>query len=414
MTGAVPTTAQIVAAVKAADFGTGTGETGTQTLENLLDAIKAAVDSLPTSSLSAADVTGAVPTAAQIVAAIQAADFDEGTGTDTLLQVLATIGAAVAAIPTSNPSAADIVSAVNAATIATNVATIKTAVEHSTHGLSALKTLLDAASTLSAADVTGAVPTAAQIVTAVKAADFGTETGTQTLENLLDAIKAAVDAVPTSNPSAADIATAVDPPTVAEIVAGVQSADFQQGSGTMTLLQLLAALKAAVDALPTSVPSAADVADAVESSDVGTELTAVKGFVENATYGLSALKTLVDTVDTVVDSIKANQEDGTSGLAAIKTAVAAVPTTAAPTTAQIATAISDLEILTGVDLKRSVRSLLAALAGSAALNSATEVTYSDPVLCQNSVQPASTKELRLSKSDSNSSRRTGYTAGTNI
>ena len=37
-----------------------------------------------------------------------------------------------------------------------------------------------------------------------------------------------------------------------------------------------------------------------------------------------------------------------------------------------------------------------------------------PVLCQNSVQPASTKELRLSKSDSNSSRRTGYTAGTNI
>ena len=38
----------------------------------------------------------------------------------------------------------------------------------------------------------------------------------------------------------------------------------------------------------------------------------------------------------------------------------------------------------------------------------------DPVLCQNSVQPASTKELRLSKSGSNSSRRTGYTAGTNI
>ncbi len=37
-----------------------------------------------------------------------------------------------------------------------------------------------------------------------------------------------------------------------------------------------------------------------------------------------------------------------------------------------------------------------------------------PVLCQNSAQPASTKELRLSKSGSNSSTRTGYTAGANI
>ena len=36
------------------------------------------------------------------------------------------------------------------------------------------------------------------------------------------------------------------------------------------------------------------------------------------------------------------------------------------------------------------------------------------VLCQNSAQPASTKELRLSKSDSNSSTRKGYTAGANI
>ena len=31
-----------------------------------------------------------------------------------------------------------------------------------------------------------------------------------------------------------------------------------------------------------------------------------------------------------------------------------------------------------------------------------------PVLCQNSAQPASTKELRISKSGSNSRTRTGY------
>ena len=36
------------------------------------------------------------------------------------------------------------------------------------------------------------------------------------------------------------------------------------------------------------------------------------------------------------------------------------------------------------------------------------------VLCQNSAQPASTKELRISKSGSNSRTRTGYSAAANI
>ena len=40
--------------------------------------------------------------------------------------------------------------------------------------------------------------------------------------------------------------------------------------------------------------------------------------------------------------------------------------------------------------------------------------WCSPVLCQNSAHPASTKELRLSKSGSNSSTQTGYTAGANI
>ena len=38
----------------------------------------------------------------------------------------------------------------------------------------------------------------------------------------------------------------------------------------------------------------------------------------------------------------------------------------------------------------------------------------DPVLCQNSAQPASTKELRISKSGSNSRTRTGYAATAHI
>ena len=42
------------------------------------------------------------------------------------------------------------------------------------------------------------------------------------------------------------------------------------------------------------------------------------------------------------------------------------------------------------------------------------VTVFDPVLCQNSAQPASTKEPCLSKSNSSSSTRTGYAAAANI
>ncbi len=45
---------------------------------------------------------------------------------------------------------------------------------------------------------------------------------------------------------------------------------------------------------------------------------------------------------------------------------------------------------------------------------ATLAALYDPVLCQNSAQPASTKEPCLSKSNSNSSTRTGYAAAANI
>ena len=55
------------------------------------------------------------------------------------------------------------------------------------------------------------------------------------------------------------------------------------------------------------------------------------------------------------------------------------------------------------------------LAGAAAaLRPCCVIFQSIPVLCQNSAQLASTKEPCLSKSNSNSSTRTGYAAAANI
>ena len=58
----------------------------------------------------------------------------------------------------------------------------------------------------------------------------------------------------------------------------------------------LSALKTLMDAIPTSNPSASDVATAVDAATVGTDVSAIKTAVEDATYGLSALRTLIAAV----------------------------------------------------------------------------------------------------------------------
>ena len=175
-----------------------------------------------------------------------------------------------------------------------------------------------------------------------------------------DTYKADVSSIPTSNP---------DVPTVAEIVSGIQSADFEAGGGTNTLAQMLAAISASIGNIPTSNPSVSDIVAGIQAADFeeggGTDtllriLADIRATVvdnnshlEHNTYGLNALKTLIDTMDGVVDANKALLEDGTHGLAAlkalidtldtvadsIKTAVDNIPTSPPPSASDIASAI---------------------------------------------------------------------------
>ena len=228
------------------------------------------------------------------------------------------------------------------------------ALTDSAHGLAALKTLIDTVDTV--ADANKAL----------------LEDGT----NGLAALKTLLDAIPTSNPSASDIASAVDAPTTAEIVTAIQAADFSSASGVQSLASVLdalsavvtdnnghlesatyglAALKALLDAIPTS----SDIATAVEGSQVGTDAAAAKDAVEDGTSGTAAIKALIDTVDTVADSIKSDIEDGTSGLSALKTLIDALPTDTPPTAATIAEAVRDLSVVTGLNLLQALRVLLA-------------------------------------------------------
>lgn len=55
--------------------------------------------------------------------------------------------------------------------------------------------------------------------------------------------------------------------------------------------------------------------------DISDQVDNIYDEVTSVTYGLSALKTLIDTVDTVVDGIQTDLDNGTDGLGAIKTAV---------------------------------------------------------------------------------------------
>ena len=206
-----------------------------------------------------------------------------------------------------------------------------------------------------------------------------------------------MNAIPTSNPSSSDIASAINAATIGTDVSAVKTAIEDTSSGLAALKTLIDTIDTVADGIRSELDSSSHGLDALATGISNNSLTAsdVHGFLDsyasksdfkadvsilvNATHGLAALKALIDTVDTVVDAAKANQEDATSGFSALHALLDAIPTTDAPTTSEIATAISGSEVLTGVDLKRTLRTLLAVLVGGASLNSnQDEVTYSDP------------------------------------
>ena len=97
----------------------------------------------------------------------------------------------------------------------------------------------------------------------------------------------------------------------------------------------LGAIKTAVDAIPTSNPTAADIADAVWDEAQADHTT-------GTSFG--GLAAEIATIDTEVGNIQTDLDNGTDGLGAIKTAVDAIPTSN-PTAAAIADAVWDEDIV---------------------------------------------------------------------
>lgn len=128
--------------------------------------------------------------------------------------------------------------------------------EDPSHGLAALATAIG---NVGGGGQGGNAPTVAQIVSGIQAADFGAAAGTQTLESLLAALKSAVDAIPTSQP------TIPTPPTASAIAAEVETqlvSDFE-------------AVTDAIAALP-SPTSASAVATAIMGAAVESGLDVQK------------------------------------------------------------------------------------------------------------------------------------------
>ena len=255
---------------------------------------------------------------------------------------VATISVGVSATSVA-PTVAQIVTGILASTLRTDVSAIRNAVDSTTFGLSRLKLLI--------ADN----PTAAEISTEINASAVATavtsiETMLESASSGLAAIKDAVDDIPadsggsaldqdtfdarmaavpdaTKDSYKADVSTIpTDAPTVAEIVAGMQTADFEEGTGTGNLPQVLSGIKAAVDAN--------------------------KAHLEDSAYGLAALRTLLGTASGGTLS----QGDVTS----------------------IANAVRDLDVVTGVGLVKSLQILLAVMIGQV-VSQGTNVDIYTPV-----------------------------------
>ena len=144
----------------------------------------------------------------------------------------------------------------------------------------------------------------------------------------------------------------------------------------------LAALRVLIDTIPASQSDFDSLVDGLPSATKDALKADVSSLASSSE--VTALNDL--TASQIVAAIQAMDASASSGtqtlatvLDAIKTAVDAIQTSNSPTTTEIVTAISELEVHANVDFKRTLRVLLAVLAGSASLNAGEdEVTYSDP------------------------------------
>ena len=336
-----------------------------------LAALQTAVSAIPTTNPSATDV----------VTAFQSADFGEADGDQTLQSVLASmitsltsittsltsITTSIAAIPTTNASAADVVTALQQADFGSeaNTQTLQSILASIVTALAAIPT---------------SNPSATEMVTALLAADVGGAVGTQTLQSVLTALQTSINALPTTTLSAADvtgavptasqIATAVNAPSTTEIASAIAAMDVGSADGTQTLQSVLASLHTAVTDNTAILEHTTYGLEALRSLMItlDTIVDENKASLTHADHGLAALRTLITAMDTVVDANKATLEHTTHGLAALQTLVGALPTTAPPSADTIADAVQDLEIVSGLNLVKALQ-LLVSIGGGRIINS---------------------------------------------
>ena len=321
---AVPTASEIVAAVQAADFLEG-ADAGT--LEGVLADIKSAVDGIPTAG--ATNALGSIVFGAAFRGTWEAGTWTAGqysvfaeryyrcdtdrmaSDTDdpatdaewTEVEIhsaisnlvssahgLAALKTLIDDIPTSNPTASEIAAAVEGSAVGTGVASIKSDVESPDHGLAALEDLVEAVHAADAAHVLGAALYGSSYKGTWEAGiyavgDYALFGGTYYRAT------AARDATHTDDPA-------------------TDSASWE-----------VAEIHSLIEAIPTENPTAAQIAAAVNEATVGTDVASIKTAIENATYGLSALQTLLD----------------------------GIPTTDDPTAAEIVTAIQGADFLEGTE-----------------------------------------------------------------
>ena len=200
----------------------------------------------------------------------------------------------------------------------------------------------------------GDAPTVSEIVTGIQAADFEAGSGSETLAQVLQGIRTSVGSIPTTAaPTAAQVATAVDAPTVADIVAGVPSAaDIAAAVDALTAAEVTAAVPtAAAIATAVGAPTAAQIVAAIQAAD----FEAGSGS-ETLAQVLQGIRTSVGSIPTT--NVGAILNDSDDGLAAIKAAV-----DAAPTAADVAAAVLAAAVETDIDVQDALRLVLALLAG---------------------------------------------------
>ena len=200
--------------------------------------------------------------------------------------------------------------------------------ENSTHGLAALKTLLDAIPTDNPT-----VPTTTQIVTAIQAADFEDGDGTQTLAQVLAAIKDVVDDIPTTITFPdTDDANAVA--TEVLRLLRTETADGASGSGsgaTDSWLHIIRGIETAVDAIPTDVMDQttfntrmSNVSSAIKNTY---KATTFSGTVSLDSSSNAAIATAVlNAFDIDARTSTTNPGDFVQRIREIKTAIDDIPT----------------------------------------------------------------------------------------